>query len=78
MNNDATAAATLALGRILTEVVNALAAREKDPETFIAQMKVDITGWADGQEGWTELARSAFDSRLEDVLGSAQNRNVGG
>ena len=78
MIEDPKAGAALATGRILTEVVNALAAREKDPETFIAQMKVDIASWADGQEGWTEQARNAFDNRLEEILGSAQNRNVGG
>jgi len=78
MTDDSKAAVALATGRILTEVVNAVAAREKDPETFIAQMKVDITNWADSQDGWTEQARNAFDSRLEEILGSAQNRNVGG
>jgi hypothetical protein len=65
--------------RILSELVRIIAQDKQDPETFIAQMKVDVLGWADQQyPHWTGTAREAFETRVEDVLGTAQNQSVGG
>jgi hypothetical protein len=65
--------------RILSELVRAIAQDRPDPETFIAQMKVDVLTWADLHHAqWAAAERDAFEQRVDDVLGTAQNRSVGG
>jgi hypothetical protein len=65
--------------RILSELVRAIAQDRPDAETFIAQMKVDVLAWADLHHGqWAAAERDAFEQRVDDVLGTAQNRSVGG
>ncbi|CAM3585055.1 hypothetical protein BOSP111201_13745 [Bordetella sputigena] len=65
--------------RILSELVRIIARQQQDPETFIAQIKVDVLGWMDQHGGaWPPAARAAYEDRVDDVLGTAQNRSVGG
>ncbi|AOB29934.1 hypothetical protein AKI39_03370 [Bordetella sp. H567] len=65
--------------RILSEFVRLIARQQQDPETFIAQMKVDVLEWMDRHAAqWPDEARAAYEERVDDVLGTAQNRSVGG
>ncbi|ANN68675.1 hypothetical protein [Bordetella bronchialis] len=65
--------------RILSELVRLIAGQQPDPETFIAQMKVDVLAWLDQHRPqWPADARAAYEARVDDVLGAAQNRSVGG
>ncbi|ANN76977.1 hypothetical protein [Bordetella flabilis] len=72
-------AVLVADARMLSELVRVIAQEKQDPETFIAQMKVDVLAWADRQyPDWAGAVRDAFEMRVDDVLGAAQNRSVGG
>lgn len=65
--------------RILSELVRFIASQQQDPETFIAQMKEDVLAWMDQHcTRWPPSSRAAYEDRVDDVLGSAQNNSVGG
>jgi hypothetical protein len=65
--------------RILSELVRIIARQQQDPETFIAEIKVDVLAWLDQYRAqWPPEARAAYEERVDDVLGTAQNSSVGG
>jgi hypothetical protein len=65
--------------RILSELVRIIAKQQQDPETFIAEIKVDVLAWLDQHRAqWPPEARAAYEERVDDVLGTAQNSSVGG